>query len=52
REMKGWAPKIREMIPSYGVRLADNPSLYRELHEATARTLGLVEQRERQLALV
>ncbi|MCL6518096.1 malate:quinone oxidoreductase [Alicyclobacillus sp.] len=52
REMKGWAPKIREMIPSYGVRLADNPALYRELHEATARTLGLVEQRERQLALV
>ncbi|MCY0901509.1 MAG: malate dehydrogenase (quinone) [Firmicutes bacterium] len=39
----GWNSKIREMVPSYGVSLAQNPDLYRELQASTAQTLGLCE---------
>ncbi|EST10890.1 malate:quinone oxidoreductase [Sporolactobacillus laevolacticus] len=36
-----WAPKIKEMIPSYGVSLAENPELFQAIHTSTAQTLGL-----------
>ncbi|MDN3955830.1 malate:quinone oxidoreductase [Sporolactobacillus laevolacticus] len=36
-----WAPKIKEMIPSYGVSLVEHPELFQEIHTSTARTLGL-----------
>lgn len=36
-----WEPKIKEMIPSYGVSLVDNPELFQEIHTSTAQTLGL-----------
>ena len=36
-----WESKIKEMIPSYGVSLVENPELFQELHAATAETLGL-----------
>ncbi|GGH86226.1 malate dehydrogenase (quinone) [Pullulanibacillus pueri] len=36
-----WEPKIKEMIPSYGVSLMDNPDLLHEIQIATAKTLGL-----------
>ena len=33
--MKEWEPKIKEMIPSYGLSLMDNPELLDELHAST-----------------
>ncbi|MBB6692790.1 malate:quinone oxidoreductase [Cohnella xylanilytica] len=41
QHLKTWEPKIREMIPSYGLSLMKNPELIRDIHAATARTLGL-----------
>ncbi|MCA1032544.1 malate:quinone oxidoreductase [Bacillus timonensis] len=41
QHLSEWEPKIKEMIPSYGVSLADNPELFREIHASTAYTLGL-----------
>lgn len=38
---KTWLPKIKEMVPSYGQKLSDNPELYKEIHAETSRTLGL-----------
>jgi malate dehydrogenase (quinone) len=42
--MKEWEAKIKEMIPSYGVSLVENPELFEEIHISTAHTLGLVEK--------
>ncbi|MBE6184042.1 MAG: malate:quinone oxidoreductase [Bacillus sp. (in: Bacteria)] len=39
--LKAWEPKIKEMIPSYGVALAENPELFQKIHTSTAETLGL-----------
>ncbi|PZD97456.1 malate:quinone oxidoreductase [Paenibacillus sambharensis] len=41
QHMAGWEPKIREMIPSYGISLSKNPELFREIDRTTAQTLGL-----------
>ncbi|MBM7588929.1 malate dehydrogenase (quinone) [Brevibacillus fulvus] len=41
QHIKAWEPKIKEMIPSYGVSLQENPQLIQEIHASTARTLGL-----------
>ncbi|WP_042161044.1 malate:quinone oxidoreductase [Paenibacillus gorillae] len=41
---KEWEPKIKEMIPSYGVSLMKNPELLREVHASTADALGLSEK--------
>lgn len=38
-----WMPKLREMIPSYGQSLAENPELLREIETSTSRTLELDE---------
>jgi malate dehydrogenase (quinone) len=43
-QMKAWEPKIKEMIPSYGVSLLENPLLLHEIHTLTAQTLGLREK--------
>jgi malate dehydrogenase (quinone) len=40
-QMLVWEPKIKEMIPSYGVSLMENPDLLHKVHTSTARTLGL-----------
>ncbi|WP_071458654.1 malate:quinone oxidoreductase [Bacillus massilinigeriensis] len=40
-EMKKWESKIKEMIPSYGISLSDNPELLKEIHQTTAQTLQL-----------
>ncbi|MFS0863126.1 malate:quinone oxidoreductase [Fredinandcohnia sp. 179-A 10B2 NHS] len=37
-----WEPKIKEMIPSYGVSLVENPELFKKIHTSTAETLGLI----------
>lgn len=41
QHMKEWEPKLKEMIPSYGVSLLKNPELISEIHTSTAQTLGL-----------
>ncbi|KPV59313.1 malate:quinone oxidoreductase [Paenibacillus sp. A3] len=41
QQLKEWEPKIKEMIPSYGVSLLKNPELIEEIHTSTGRTLGL-----------
>lgn len=42
--MKAWESKIKEMIPSYGVSLVENPGLFQEIHTSTAEALGLSER--------
>ncbi|WP_082593777.1 malate:quinone oxidoreductase [Paenibacillus sp. Soil766] len=39
--IKEWEPKIKEMIPSYGVSLLKHPELIDEIHSSTTRILGL-----------
>ncbi|MFC5601721.1 malate:quinone oxidoreductase [Sporosarcina koreensis] len=41
-KIKEWEPKIKEMIPSYGVSLVNNPDLLKEIHATTAQALGLI----------
>lgn len=41
QHIKEWEPKLKEMIPSYGESLLNNPSLIHEIHVTTARMLGL-----------
>ncbi|WP_101841951.1 malate:quinone oxidoreductase [Halobacillus sp. Marseille-P3879] len=42
--IKEWEPKIKDMIPSYGESLAENPELIREVHTTTDRALQLEDQ--------
>ncbi|WP_044340244.1 malate:quinone oxidoreductase [Rossellomorea aquimaris] len=44
QHMNDWEPKLKEMIPSYGVSLVENPELFKEIHTSTAETLGLSEK--------
>ncbi|MDW0116535.1 malate:quinone oxidoreductase [Sporosarcina thermotolerans] len=44
QQMKEWEPKVKEMIPSYGVSLVENPELLQEIHTSTAQALGLVTE--------
>ncbi|ADM72600.1 putative malate:quinone oxidoreductase 1 [Paenibacillus polymyxa E681] len=44
QHMEEWQPKIKEMIPSYGVSLAENPELYQEIYNSTTEVLGLGEK--------
>lgn len=46
QHMHDWEPKIKEMIPSYGVSLIENLDLYQEILTSTAQTLGLNEKEE------
>ncbi|OAT79723.1 malate:quinone oxidoreductase [Bacillus sp. MKU004] len=41
QHMNEWEPKIKEMIPSYGLSLSENPELFKEIHASTAEALGL-----------
>ncbi|MGF7184010.1 malate dehydrogenase (quinone) [Desulfitispora alkaliphila] len=41
QNMEEWEAKIKEMIPSYGKSLMENPELLQEIHNSTAQTLGL-----------
>ncbi|WP_113927371.1 malate:quinone oxidoreductase [Bacillus sp. P14.5] len=45
QHLEEWEPKIKEMIPSYGLLLSENPELFREIHESTAETLGLNDKK-------
>ena len=42
--MEEWEPKFKEMIPSYGESLGENPELLEQIHALTAETLGLREE--------
>ncbi len=42
--IKEWEPKLKEMIPSYGTKLIDNPELLKELHTSTDKALRLNEK--------
>ncbi|MGE7623359.1 malate:quinone oxidoreductase [Viridibacillus sp. NPDC096237] len=41
QHVKEWEPKLKEMIPSYGKSLVENPELLQEVHASTAQALGL-----------
>ena len=41
QQIKEWEPKIKEMIPSYGLSLAQNPELLKEINETTDKALAL-----------
>lgn len=43
QEFKQWQPKIKEMIPSYGIALAENPGLFQAVQTSTASVLQLEE---------
>ncbi|KZZ85325.1 malate:quinone oxidoreductase [Bacillus sp. SJS] len=43
--MGEWEPKIKEMIPSYGMSLTDNPALFQEVFASTAESLGLSKKK-------
>ncbi|WP_096153929.1 malate:quinone oxidoreductase [Bacillus sp. FJAT-45066] len=40
-----WEPKIKEMIPSYGLSLMHEPALIEEIHATTSKTLGFTGKR-------
>ena len=44
QQFNEWEPKIKEMIPSYGLSLMENPELIEEISTSTSQALGLVEQ--------
>ncbi|RHW38287.1 malate:quinone oxidoreductase [Lysinibacillus yapensis] len=39
-----WQPKIKEMVPSYGISLMENPDLLKEINASTSEALGLVNK--------
>ncbi|MFB5268297.1 malate:quinone oxidoreductase [Paenibacillus enshidis] len=45
QHMKEWVSKIKEMIPSYGVALTENPELFQKIHDSTSQALGLSEKK-------
>lgn len=42
-QLKAWEPKIKEMIPSYGISLLHHPELAFEIQASTSETLGLLD---------
>lgn len=48
-QLKGWTPKLKAMIPSYGLSLLENEALFHDLHESTSVTLGLSEVAEQEV---
>lgn len=44
--LKAWEPKIKEMIPSYGESLAENPELLHEVHALISRALDLEDEKQ------
>lgn len=45
-KFSSWQERIKEMVPSYGVSLSDNPEMFKEMNESTADTLGLKSHEE------
>ncbi|WP_318246915.1 malate:quinone oxidoreductase [Halobacillus litoralis] len=40
-----WEPKLKEMIPSYGTSLQNDPNLVEKIHAETGEALGLTEKK-------
>ena len=47
REYEAWKPKLQEMVPSLGVKLSDNPDLFRQVWDWSTKELELDRVRER-----
>lgn len=41
QHIEEWEPKLKEMVPSYGLSLMENPELLHEMHTSTGQALGL-----------
>lgn len=48
--LQEWGPRIKEMIPSYGLSLSENPGLLHEIHTSTALALGLADHKDKKQA--
>ncbi|MBS4024316.1 MAG: malate dehydrogenase (quinone) [Clostridia bacterium] len=46
QHLKAWEPKIKEMIPSYGLLLMENPELLQEINTSTAQSLRIIRPDE------
>jgi len=46
QNIKEWEPKLKEMIPSYGLSMLENSELMHEIQTSTARTLGLSGEKQ------
>ncbi len=44
QHIKEWEPKIKEMVPSYGLSLVENPELFQEIQTSAVKALDLTEQ--------
>jgi malate dehydrogenase (quinone) len=44
QHLREWEPKIKEMIPSFGVSLLKHPELIHDIHTSTSYALGLSEK--------
>jgi len=44
QQLPFWEPKLREMVPAYGISLSADPDRIRSLHASTARSLRLAEE--------
>lgn len=50
-KMDEWEPKIKQMVPSHGMRLKDNPEILQDVKAVTAETLKLnVTEENKELA--
>ncbi|QKS72992.1 malate dehydrogenase (quinone) [Paenalkalicoccus suaedae] len=47
-QIADWEPKLKEMVPSYGLMLSDHPELFDEIKEKTDRVLGLTVAEQNQ----
>lgn len=45
-EFSSWEEKIKEMVPTYGISLSDNPDVFKEMNERTTSSLGLKSHEE------
>jgi malate dehydrogenase (quinone) len=48
---RAWLPTLRDMVPSLGVTLSDEPALFEELHSWTTKALQLDPEIASQAAL-
>ncbi|TVT28139.1 malate dehydrogenase (quinone) [Salinicoccus cyprini] len=46
QEFHEWEDKIKEMIPSYGINLSEQPDKFKEIHETVSKRLNLKPQEE------
>ncbi|GBF74707.1 malate:quinone oxidoreductase [Paenibacillus sp. 598K] len=48
-QLQEWEPKLREMIPSYGLKLMDNPELIDQIDTANVEVLGLAGKSDKKV---